>query len=891
MKENYFKILFLLFSITGFSQSLDPTFDGDGIVKSELSNGLSSANTVYDGVIQPDGKVIYVGSLNTPTFQGSFIVRYNTDGTKDTTFNIVGFKTINSSQGFQTVSLQADGKIIASTGSYSVYRFLPDGTIDTSFNSSGRITFLINGFPMLIKSVAIQSDNKIVCCGYVYNGTNNDFGVIRLNANGTYDTSFDSDGIKLIPIGTSQDAAYSVKIQTDGKIVMAGESANGTNSAFALVLLNVDGSLDNTFGVGGITTTVVGTTADYGRALEILSDGKIVLLGASSGTFAIARYTTSGILDATFGTAGKRILTQSLTISPTSTPRLKVLSSGEMLLLGTSVSDFMVVKLLASGAYDSSFDTDGVVTINNDVESSSFLLPESNGNILVGGTSYVTSTTNYRLRQIELTGSGNIISNVIKDMYLGVNSHDVIKVLLDGKFLVLGGTPNASLIKYNQDGSIDTAFGNSGVVNLIAETIYTPNPIHIYSNNKILLGFNQYLMRLNPDGTFDNSFGIGGIVNLNTLTNQNIDHPDSFLVLPNNQIVVSSEYKPYTATIQMFSVTKLNNDGTVDVSFANNGYFFQKINPDTNAANEVKEFARHIYLQSDNKLVFIGYSRLTDWSISQNKSDIFSLRMDPNGVVDATYGNSGIKYIVLPSSTYPQSVSLSGDNKLLISSSQTMTNGTVILNSIIIKLDETGQFDNTFGVNGISNDISGGQYSVMTVQSDGKILKAGVKNNHFAISRYNADGSVDTAFGLNGELNTVIGVNSSINCILLQSDNKIVVGGNSFDGTSDLITLARFTNTNLGVVDFNNQKNSLLIYPNPIETSATLNFTLKESQVISIELFDLQGKLVQTITKDKMYTSGNQKSPINLNQNFKTGSYILKMSSATGNQSIQIIKK
>ena len=119
-----------------------------------------------------------------------------------------------------------------------------DGDLETSFDSDGKVTTDIGGSDDRARSVAIQSDGKIVAAGYSNNGSNDDFALVRYNTNGTLDTTFDSDGKVTTAIGSDNDFAYSVALQSDGKIVVAGYSNNGSNFDFALVRYNTDGSLD-----------------------------------------------------------------------------------------------------------------------------------------------------------------------------------------------------------------------------------------------------------------------------------------------------------------------------------------------------------------------------------------------------------------------------------------------------------------------------------------------------------------------------------------------------------------------------------------------------------------------------------------------------------------------
>ena len=126
-------------------------------------------------------------------------------------------------------------------------------------------------------------------------GSKYNFALVRYNANGTLDTTFGTGGIVTTPIGSDWDYAYALGIQpSDGKIVAAGSSNSGSNYDFALVRYNTDGSLDTGFGTGGIVTTPIGSSDDYALALGIQSDGRIVAAGysynGSNYDFALVRY-------------------------------------------------------------------------------------------------------------------------------------------------------------------------------------------------------------------------------------------------------------------------------------------------------------------------------------------------------------------------------------------------------------------------------------------------------------------------------------------------------------------------------------------------------------------------------------------------------------------------
>jgi uncharacterized delta-60 repeat protein len=306
-------LIVLCLAVLSFSQtpgSLDPTFDGDGMVTTDFG----SYEVAKSVAIQTDGKIVAAGYYDSTRFA---LVRYNTDGSLDTTFG-------------------SGGKVITQIGDHSVAH-----------------------------SVAVQTDGKIVAAGFSYNGSYGDFALARYNADGSLDTTFDGDGKVTTPIGASDDIAYSITIQTDGKIVAAGSSYNGQNRDFALVRYNPDGSLDTTFDGDGKVTTDFGPY-DEAHSVAIQSDGKLVAAGTGSHSIALARYTIDGSLDASFGSGGI-VSTQvvgadagSLTLQSINGVEKIVTASGGC--ESSSNCGFVLVRYNANGTLDTTFGGDGKIT-------------------------------------------------------------------------------------------------------------------------------------------------------------------------------------------------------------------------------------------------------------------------------------------------------------------------------------------------------------------------------------------------------------------------------------------------------------------------------------------------------------------------------------------------
>ena len=168
-----------------------------------------------------------------------------------------------------------------------------EGSLDPSFDVDGKVVTQIGSGSDAATAVVLQSDGKIVAAGYSHNGANLDFALVRYNSNGSLDMSFDSDGKVTTPIGSSDDYAYAVVLQSDGKIVVVGYGNTGTNTDVVLVRYDLDGSLDTTFDGDGKVTTPIGSSNDYAYAAAIDHGGKIVAVGYSAGAdadFALVRY-------------------------------------------------------------------------------------------------------------------------------------------------------------------------------------------------------------------------------------------------------------------------------------------------------------------------------------------------------------------------------------------------------------------------------------------------------------------------------------------------------------------------------------------------------------------------------------------------------------------------
>ena len=279
------------FAVTRYNAngSPDTSFDGDG----RVTTAVGSSASALDLVLQPDGKIVLAGIAQAGPKTDFALARYNADGSLDSSFGTAGTVTtpIGSHDDFATsLALQPDGKIVAagvsddgSTQNFALARYNADGSLDTTFGADGKVTTAIGSGEDHASALALQPDGKIVAAGWSDLGSNDDFALVRYNANGTLDSGFGGDGKVTTALGPNHDLSFALARQPDGKLVVGGfsESADAPDS-FILVRYQVNGSLDSSFGAGGSVRTAFGTGGGSASAVAIQPDGKLVAAGSSA---------------------------------------------------------------------------------------------------------------------------------------------------------------------------------------------------------------------------------------------------------------------------------------------------------------------------------------------------------------------------------------------------------------------------------------------------------------------------------------------------------------------------------------------------------------------------------------------------------------------------------
>ncbi len=501
----------------------------------------------------------------------------------------------------------------------------------------------------------------------------------------------------------------------------------------------------------------------------------------------LASYSQPGILDGDFDANGSVIT--SITSGHDRARSVVVQPNGKIVVTGTSgslgftndPSDYSTVRYLSDGSLDASFGTNGIVTTNlGPQDRANSIALQSDGKIVVGGT-----------------------------------SNGVIAI------------EAFAIVRYNQNGTVDSSFTTANQSGVFMGPLGDCRAIAIQFDGKIVAagttsnGGNDFLLaRYHTGGKIDTTFGTNGVITTDVGGVNEIAH--SMALQSDGKIVVAGSSN--NGSDFDFAVVRYNSDGSLDNSFSVNGMV-------TSDFGDVDDGSRSVKLQPDGKIVVAGFTTNESQTINR---------------------------------------------------------------PALVRYNEDGTLDNSFGVNGKVVANLEGTYSSSILQPDGKIIAIGGFSS-IALLRYHLDGTLDTDFGVNGVARADIGLQGGFaGSGDLQPDGKIIVSGFASTDPSNRdegFATARFiSGLNIGVISFSNQDHGLLIYPNPIQESAVIEYTLTNHETISIDLYDISGRLVQSIVRSEERNIGTHKESWAIDNSIPSGGYVLTISNGVGSSSVQVVK-
>ena len=493
----------------------DPTdddlcFDATPDGTTAFSMNTNSEDRSHAVAIQDDGKIVVVGSnrANTSSVVRFAVARLLPTGRMDTDFGTKGrtffsFLTNSTEEAF-AVAIQPDGKILVAgsagvsggTTGFGIARLLDTtGALDsTGFGTGGQVTVPVSNGGDVAYGLALQEDGKIVVAGRsnLASPDNSQFAVVRLTSGGSLDTDFGTDGQVTTPIiaGTN-DGAWAVAIQSDGKILAAGTSGIGSGiSNFALARWDTSGTPDSAFGTDTVsetgTTTISFTNFNDGAfAVAIQSDSKIIVAGFSgentiNANFALARLNLDGSLDTSFGSGGQ--VTTAFSSGNDAArgvgiqPDGKIVAAGLRAIGTTNLAEFAAARYLGDDSgLDPSFGSDGTGTETTDFntgdDEGGGLALRSNGDIVAAGFSETGSSSGvfhfslagYDRNGIEqFTNSTPSLSDNDRGQAVSIQQvGSEEKIVVVGHTGVGAGSLDFMVARYNDDGTLDTSFNSS----------------------------------------------------------------------------------------------------------------------------------------------------------------------------------------------------------------------------------------------------------------------------------------------------------------------------------------------------------------------------------------------------------------------------------------------
>jgi uncharacterized delta-60 repeat protein len=377
-------------------------------------------------------------------------------------------------------------------------------------------------------AMAIQKDGKIVVAGY----SNTDFAVVRYNTDGTLDPAFGTGGIVKTSLRCGDEHTSAIAIQPDGKIVIAGSTNNGTANDFAVIRYNENGTLDHAFGKNGIVTTSIHAGDDNASGVAIQKDGKIIVAGSSNNgsdfDFALIRYNSNGTLDPAFGKGG--IVSIDIRNGDDQVSAVAIQADGKIVVAGYSNTDFALARFRENGTLDAAFGTGG---------------------------------------------------KVITSIRSGEDEASAISIQPDGKIVVAGSSNNGlnfdfAIVRYNANGRLDPTFGKGGMVTTAirdgddkaaAVAIQADRKIVVAGSSNNGLNFDFALVRYNPNGTLDPAFGEGGIVMTDIRSGD--DHANAIAIQADGKIVTAGNSN--NGSNNDFAVIRYTTAGKFDPAFGTGG--------------------------------------------------------------------------------------------------------------------------------------------------------------------------------------------------------------------------------------------------------------------------------------------------------------------------------
>jgi uncharacterized delta-60 repeat protein len=463
-----------------------------------------------------------------------------------------------------------------------------------------------------------------------------------------------------------------------------------------------------------------------------------------------------------------------------------------------------------------------------------------------------------------------------------------------------GHSNRLAIARFNSDGSIDESFGTSGKVLAPFGTYmeYETNTLQVLKDGSILVAATNgllsdqhiVLLKFTVDGKPEKSFGSDGVVKA---VFQNKSVASSLAIQSDGKIVVGGKlFEEFSLDYTDFLISRFLPDGTPDDSFGVKGSAIINFGTTINRHAVSEDAIYTLKLQPDGKILAAGYTYAEP---THSTSDFALLRLNFDGSPDTTFGKNGRVITNFKHGETAHTMQLLDDGKIILG-------GILFFNddssqkACLAKYNIDGSLDKTFGHDGkLTTDLNGGSASGFTfssiLQKDGKLLLTGYINNVDAdllIIRYNPDGDLDETFGDNGQFTADVGGNETAYTSISQPDGTIFLGGSTQSNSYRSFLLTKFkpelqSNFEVGSTTFS-------VSPNPFTQYIDVEFSLKKSEPLHIEIVDSAGNSITSVIPDQPCGAGCISERIVLPETLSEGMYFLNVSNGATVSTVKIQK-
>ncbi len=799
------------------------------------------------------GRMLVGGYSNSATTGDDFAVaRYKADGTLDTTFGEAGTGKITTDffgktdQGY-SITTDAAGRVLvggyaadaAGNNLFAVARYTADGKLDATFGEggTGKVTTPFTGGHGFGYSITVDAAGHVLLGGYTNTGGGGDnFAVVRYTANGALDATFGAAGTGKVTtdFAAKSDGGYSITVDGKGGVLVGGYTNNGSNNDFAVVRYTTDGKLDTQFGTAGTgkVTTDFGGTQDVGRSITIDAAGRVLVAGSVTAPggfpdFAVARYTTDGKVDTTFGGGTGKVTTdfnnlQNDGYSIATYPDGRVLVGGYARNGGGDVNyDFAVVRYKADGTLDTSFGNGtGKVTTNLGDGSfdmgRSLVIDPATGRIALVGQSgpNVVGGRNFGLVVYNDNGTvysqaaSSTLNTTVAVHFTDVDLTDVHSATIaTAAGNTLGGTLTPKASTPDGDGgtgefSFNYKVDNARVQHLAAGETATETFTITVSDGKggtvsqdvkvTLTGTNDAPIVAVGDVTgavTELVTATGNLTNSGTITFTDVDLIDVHSV---GAVTASTgALGSLTASVS----TDSTGSGTGGVVTWNYSVDASKTEFLAAGQTQVETFTFNVedgQGGSVPRTVSVTITGTNDAPVIQmnDAANVASLMEDAN-VTTVAGVNAIVRTDIAGGYDEARSVVFDTQGRVLVGGYT--VNGSTGYDFAVVRYKADGTLDNSFGNGGkITTDFAGSTdigYSV-TTDAQGRVLVGGYANNgstgaDFAVVCYTADGTLDNSFGNGGKVTTDFAGSSDVGySVTTDAQGRVLVGGYAVNGST-----------------------------------------------------------------------------------------------------------